>query len=143
MPRRQLSTALAGLGSAAPPYVSTKGGAFTLIDSTGNEKPIETRYLDCVMIDMQIPGEGGPKVERVFWGLDDKNQPRGYDEGSSLPPECFSDNGIGASAAATSPQSASCQACPMNRFDWVSKRDATKRTNRYDVPCNVKHRQYS
>ena len=137
MPRRQLSTALAGLGSAAPPYISTKGGAFTLIDSTGNEKPIETRYLDCVMIDMQIPGEGGPKVERVFWGLDAKNHPRGYDEGSSLPPECFSDNGIGASAAATSPQSASCQACPMNRFDWVSKRDATKRTKACHVTKKI------
>lgn len=137
MPRRQLSTALAGLGSAAPPYVSTMGGAFTLIDSGGNEKPIQTRHFDCVMIDMQIPGEGGPKVERVFWGLDEKGQPKGFDQGTHLPPECFSDNGIGASAAATNPQSANCQACPMNRFDWVSKRDATKRTKACSVTKKI------
>ncbi len=133
MARRQLSTALAGLSPPSLPHLSIKGGAFTLIDSAGNEKPIETRHFDCVMIDMQVPAEGGARTERVFWGLDDKGQPKGYDEGAATPPVCFSDNGIGASINAPEPQSSSCNACPMNRFDWVSKRDLTKRTK----ACNV------
>src|SRR6266702_2945046 len=101
--RRQLATAVtAGLGAASPPYVSIEGGAFTLVDAGGNKQPVETKHLDCVIFDTNT--EVG--IQRVFWG----NKP--YNPaGGSVPPVCFSDNGIGASRNAQEPQSASCQAC--------------------------------
>ena len=40
--RRAVAEAAAtGLGSASPPYVSIKGGSFTLIDANGEREPIE------------------------------------------------------------------------------------------------------
>ena len=47
----------AGLGSAAPPYVSIEGGSFTLIDSSGSEIPVDTKWLDCIIVavNMQVP----------------------------------------------------------------------------------------
>ena len=82
-----------GLGMPTPPSVSIKGGAFTLVDSNGAKEPIETNYLDVVIIDTL------PFVNRVYWGRD-------YTGGeNNLAPECWSDNGIGASRNATNPQS--------------------------------------
>lgn len=126
---RSLTGAMtAGLGSGTPPSVSIKGGVFTLVDSGGEKIPIEGK-LDCVIFDvnLEVP------IQRVFWGLDEHSQPRAFSEGAQAPPVCFSDNGIGASAQASEPQSASCQSCAMNRFDWVSKIDPSKKTK----ACNA------
>jgi hypothetical protein len=106
--RRAVATAVAtGLGSASPPSISIKGGAFTLVDANGEQSPVETKYLDCVIFDVNadVP------VQRVYWGKD-----RPFDPGSDAyqPPLCFSDNGIGASRNAQEPQSPSCQMCPQN-----------------------------
>lgn len=92
-----------GLGMATPPYVSIKGGNFTLVDANGEQEPVETKYLDCVIIDTSLPS-------RVYWG-DKKYNPNAD---TYEPPVCFSDNGIGASANSTQPQSQSCQTCPQN-----------------------------
>jgi hypothetical protein len=92
-----------GLGMATPPYVSIKGGNFTLVDANGEQEPVETKHLDCVIIDTSLPS-------RVYWG-DKKYNPNAD---TYEPPVCFSDNGIGASANSTLPQSQSCQTCPQN-----------------------------
>src|ERR1039458_9186142 len=65
-PRRSQAVAVevaAGLGSAQPPHISIQGGRFTLVDAAGNKKPVETMYLDCVIID----GQKGRS--RTFWGV--------------------------------------------------------------------------
>ena len=129
MSRRQLAEAVsAGLGSAAIPSVSIKGNMFTLVDSSGEQKPIETPYMDCVIIDTQIPSQGESSLQRVFWGLDETGQPKQFDD-SGNPPACFSDNGVGASINAQHPQSSSCAACQYKGFNWVSKMDPSKRTS--------------
>jgi hypothetical protein len=106
--RRTIATAVGtGLGSASPPFISIKGGAFTLVDANGEQSPVETKYLDCVIFDVNVD----VPVQRVYWGKD-----RPFDPGSDAyqPPLCFSDNGIGASRNAQEPQSPSCQMCPQN-----------------------------
>jgi hypothetical protein len=107
--RRQLATAVtAGLGVSSPPYVSIEGGQFTLIDENGEQEIVETKHLDCVIIDTNVE----VKIQRVFWGV---NKPYSRD---GSPPVCFSDNGIGASRNAQEPQSANCGACKWS--EWGS-----------------------
>jgi hypothetical protein len=106
--RRAVATGVAtGLGSASPPFISIKGGAFTLVDANGEQSPVESKYLDCVIFDVNAE----VTVQRVYWGKD-----RPFDPGSDAyqPPLCFSDNGIGASRNAQEPQSPSCQMCPQH-----------------------------
>ena len=94
----------AGIGSAAPPYVSIKGGAFTLVDTNGDQRPIKSKHLDCIIIDaLEWPS-------RVYWG------DRAFDPtaDSYQAPECFSDNHVGASRYAINPQSVRCDTCPQN-----------------------------
>jgi hypothetical protein len=109
--KRSLVAAVsAGLGMASPPYVSIKGGSFTLVDANGEQEPVETRHLDCVIFDVNLD----VPVQRVFWGAD-----RAYNPNSNVayePPECFSDNGIGASSQAAKPQSPLCQTCEQNTW---------------------------
>ena len=78
---------------ASPPYVSTQGGSFTLVDANGEQEPVETKHLDCVIFDvnMEVP------VQRVYW---DPNKPYNPNAQTYEPPDCWSDNGIGASASA-------------------------------------------
>ena len=106
--RRQIAASVVtGLGSASPPYVSIKGGSFTLVDANGEQEPVESKYLDCVIFDTsrEVP------IQRVFWG---KDRPFDPNADAYVPPDCFSDNGIGASRSAVAPQSASCQTCQWN-----------------------------
>jgi hypothetical protein len=120
--RRSIAEAVtSGLGMASPPYVSIKGGQFTLVDANGEQEPVETKWLDCVIFDtnLDVP------IQRVFWGPE---RPFNPNADAYLPPTCFSDNGVGASAQAADPQSTSCQMCKWNRFDFVSKVDPTKKT---------------
>lgn len=107
--KRELATAVtAGLGMASPPYVSIKGGSFTLVDANGEQEPVETKYLDCVIFDtnLDVP------IQRVFWG-DAKYNPNADNYQA---PACWSDNGVGASAQATQPQSTSCMTCHQNTW---------------------------
>ena len=105
------STLSANLGSAMPPHVSIGGGRFTLIDAGNNEIPVPTFdpaigvYLDAAIIDVN------PVMSRVYFA-------GAYDpqaEGSR--PDCFSDNGIGPSVSANSPQAPTCAICL--RAEWT------------------------
>src|ERR1700758_699396 len=124
--RRNIVQAVtSGLGTAAPPYVSIKGGNFTLVDANGEEEPVETKWLDCVIFDTNLD----VAIQRVFWGGKIYN-PNASDY---EPPVCWSDNGIGASAQATEPQSQSCQTCPQNA--WGSA--VSKVTGKPVKACHV------
>lgn len=114
-----------GLGMASPPYISIKGGSFTLVDANGEKEPVETKWLDCVIFDTNLD----VAVQRVYWG--DKL----YNPNSEIyePPVCWSDNGIGASAQATEPQSTSCQTCEWNK--WGSA--VSKMTGKGVKACHV------
>lgn len=101
-----LQDAMAGLSAGRGPHVSTESNRFTLVDAAGNKKPIQTLYLDVVVVDVN------PKPSRVYY---DPTKPY---NGEGTAPLCFSDNGIGASAQAQSPQHHSCQLCPKS--DWGS-----------------------
>jgi hypothetical protein len=108
--RRTIATAVvAGLGGSQPPYLSIAGTAFTLVDSSGEQEAIETKYIDVVIIDVneKVP------VQRVFFGKGAK-----YDANDPKPPLCFSDNGIGASSQAQEPQSDNCKTCRWSK--WTS-----------------------
>lgn len=111
-----------GLGSAQPPHVSILGGRFTLVDAAGNKKPVDTTYLDCVIID------GKKGRSRVFWGVGAV-----YEGESGGPPLCFSDNDVGPSSASPQPQSNTCVACPMARWDS----DVSKKTGKPVPACKT------
>jgi hypothetical protein len=101
----------ANLGSAMPPHVSIGGGRFTLIDAGNNEIPVPTFdpaigvYLDAAIIDVN------PVMSRIYFaGQFDPNM-------DGVRPDCFSDNGIGPSVSANSPQAPTCAICP--RAEWT------------------------
>jgi len=110
------------LGQGAPPYLSIQGGRFTLVDSAGNEQPVETAdkgepYVDVVIIDSL------ERISKIYYGN------RAFDPANPSPPVCFSDNGIAPSRNAGEPQSPTCASCQW--FPWgsaVSKVDPSKRT---------------
>jgi hypothetical protein len=116
-----LAAVSAGLGSASPPYVSIKGGSFTLIDANGEQEPIDSKFLDCVIFDVNET----VAIQRVYWGKD-----RPFDPNSDTyqAPVCFSDNGVGASVNAQQPQSSSCQTCPQNVWGSATSRVSGKAT---------------
>lgn len=125
--RRQIVQAVTqGLGMASPPYISIKGGSFTLVDANGEQEPVETKWLDCVIIDTNVPS-------RVFWG-DKKYDPNATTYES---PVCFSDNGIGASASAVQPQSTSCQTCAQNVWGSATSKITGKPTKACQVMKKV------
>lgn len=87
-------------GGNQPARISIEGNRFTLIASDGEEMALRT--LDLTMV---IVGEN-PNMSRMYY-------PNAYDPKAVeySPPDCFSDNGIGASTQASNPQSTSCTAC--------------------------------
>lgn len=91
-------------GQSQPAHVSTKGNRFTAIDDQGNETPLQTLYLDCVIVG------ANPIVSRVYYEGPYTDEKRA--------PDCFSDNGIAPSAEAQTPQNTTCQGCP--RAVWGS-----------------------
>jgi hypothetical protein len=107
-----IGTALsANLGSAMPPHVSIGGGRFTLVDASNNEIPVPTFdpqigvYLDCAIIDVNHV------MSRIYFG-------GAYDpQADGVRPDCFSDNGVGPSVSASSPQASTCAVCP--RAEWT------------------------
>ena len=113
---------IAGLGSPQPPHVSIQGGRFTLVDSAGNKKPVDTLYLDCIVID------GKKGRSRVFWGVGAV-----FEGEQSGPPKCFSDNDIGPSSLSQDPQSQTCATCVMARWDS----DVSKMTGKPVPACKT------
>ncbi len=98
-----------GMGSSLPPHISIRGNEFTLVDAAGEETSIETKYLDCAIIDM------AEVMSKLYYGKD-------YVQDSNDPPLCWSANGIGPSREAIQPQAPTCQQCPNNiRGSAVSK----------------------
>ena len=109
LPSRNLAqTAIANVGAGSPPSLSIQGGRFTLIDIAGNAVPIQTLYVDVVIIDVNT------HVSKIFYGVD-----KPWDPNNPAPPLCFSDNGIAPSMGAGAPQSPTCASCPQNV--WGSK----------------------
>jgi hypothetical protein len=103
-------TLAATLGSSMPAHVSIGGNRFTLVDAAGNETPVPTFdpkigvYLDAAIIDVNSA------LSRIYYdGPYDPNA-------EGMRPVCFSDNGVGPSIAASSPQAATCQPDPTNTF---------------------------
>lgn len=122
--RRDLaSSAMAGLNAGSPPHVSIAGNRFTLVDAAGNERQIQTLFLDVCIIDANAT------VSKIFYDPRTKYDPSGD---NNNPPLCFSDNGIGASAQAAQPQNTSCQLCPHNA--WGSA--VSQMTGKQTKACN-------
>lgn len=99
---------VAHLGVGSPPYISIMGNRFTLIDATGAEQPIDTLYLDCVIVD------AGDHMSKIFY-----DKPFDPNAGQYEPPVCFSDNGVAPSRNASKPQARTCAECP--NAVWGSK----------------------
>lgn len=110
-PRAMADIVIAKIGGSAPPRISIKANRFTLVDGAGNEKPINSLVLDCVIVDMN------PNICKSYYDYD-------YDSGAAHyePPTCFSDNGIAPSSQAQKPQHIVCMTCPHNQ--WGSKTSA-------------------
>jgi hypothetical protein len=107
----------ASLGTRAQPYLSIEGDRFTLVDATGDTRPVLTRdaktgdpYVDCVIIDT------GDHESKIYYG-------RAYDPKaeSFSPPACWSDNGIAPSTNCSEPQAISCTPDPtgQNGCKWA------------------------
>jgi len=97
------------LGSAMPPHVSIAGNKFTLVDAANNvlngawfDQQIGV-YIDACIIDVN-----NVKSRVYFAGAFDSNA-------EGMRPDCFSDNGIGPSISASSPQGATCQPDPERK----------------------------
>ncbi len=122
--KRDLSTAaIGGISQGQGPHISITGNRFTLIDAAGNQRPIQTLYLDVCIID------ANPVVSKIFYDPNKRYDPSG---GDNSPPICFSDNGQGASAQASQPQNTSCQLCPWNA--WGSA--VSQMTGKQTKACN-------
>jgi hypothetical protein len=121
MPERKAS--LAFLASGAVPYISIKGNRFLAIDATGNERPVGQMdsqsglYLDVVIVDFN------PTKSKVFYA-------HAYDPNASefVPPDCWSDNGVGPSSQASKPQATLCASCPQNAWGSDTSRITGKGT---------------
>lgn len=118
-----------GLTQTAPPRISIKAQKFTLVDGAGVQIPVQLHephyglYLDVVIIGVN------PSKSKIYYEYE-------YDPGKDEPPTCFSDNGIGASAQATTPQNPQggylCATCPQNV--WGS--DTSKMTGKPTKACS-------
>lgn len=99
---RLIDHAADNLGRTMPPRLSIDMNRFTLIDSGGNQKPINALNLDVCFVDLN------PKVSKMYFGK--KYNPND----SSDPPKCWSDNGTAPSSQAIEPQNPTCMSCPHN-----------------------------
>jgi hypothetical protein len=111
------------LGPAMPPHVSIGGGRFTLIDAANNELPgawFDQKigvYVDACIVDVNNV------MSRIYFSGAYDNDAEG------VRPDCWSDNGIGPSISASSPQAPSCQPDPTGQTGckwavWGSKINA-------------------
>ncbi len=102
---RLLDHAADNLGRTMPPRLSIDSNRFTLIDSGGNEKPIQSLQFDVVFVDLNM------KVSKMFWGKEYNPQEAGGDI-----PVCWSDNGVAPSSQAATPQHPNCLLCEHNKI---------------------------
>jgi len=100
---------VSGIASSVPAHLSIKDNRFTLVDASGNEKPVQTFHLDICVIG------SNNNVSRMFFDPSKKYDPKGAD---NAPPLCFSDNGVGPSRQSSTPQSPTCAVCP--HAEWGS-----------------------
>lgn len=121
--RDLVGAALGGINAGSPAHISIAGNRFTLVDDAGNQKPVQTLYLDVCVID------ANPSVSKIYFDPRIPFEPGGD---NSNPPICWSDNGVGASAQAAQPQNTSCQLCPQNA--WGSA--VSKATGKPVKACN-------
>lgn len=86
-------------GGAQPQRISIKDNRFTLVSRDGEEIPIQTLFLDVVIVG------GNPHMSRLYYATK-------FDPSRSeyVPPDCWSDNGVGPSTNAGSPQNLRCDA---------------------------------
>ena len=104
-----LSNVLAGgIGTAQPPRISLKDDRFTLIMPNGDRHPSVQPSLT---IDVVVVG-GNPSASRVYYDV-------AYDANDVTAPVCWSDNGVGPSVGAGTPQSQTCDQCKW--AVWGSK----------------------
>lgn len=100
--RSIIDDATTGLGSSRGAHLSIRGGRFRLVSATGVETPMETHFIDAIVVD------ANDKPARVYFeGAFDPSA-------DNIPPSCFSDNGTGPSSQAMSPQAPTCAVCPRN-----------------------------
>jgi hypothetical protein len=92
-----------------PASLSIEGSRFTLIDAAGGVIPIQTLYIDCIVVD------ANEHVSQTYYDPDAK-----YDPNTPSPPLCFSDNGVGPSIQAREPQSTTCAACPKQAWEKIN-----------------------
>ena len=97
-----------GLTAPQPPNISIKNGRFTVRGASGDTRRDipPALSLDVIIVD------ANEHVSRMFFEGN-------YDPNEAAAPDCFSDNGEGASAFAAKPQAANCASCPQ--AVWGSK----------------------
>ena len=119
---RAWATGLLGLADAASggiskgghPRLSIKNREFTALDLDSNEQRVGGfsnevgRFVDVIVVG------ANPSVSKLYYS-------KPFDPATTEPvaPDCYSDNGIGPSISAETPQCSSCAACPHNA--WGSK----------------------
>lgn len=99
--RSVIDDATTGLGSSRGAHLSIRGGRFRLVSATGVETPMETHFIDAIVVD------ANDKPARVYFE-------GAFDPTADIPPACFSDNGTGPSSQAMQPQAPTCAVCPRN-----------------------------
>lgn len=92
----------------AHPRVSIKQNRFRLIDAQGEEFLINALYMDVIIVG------ANDYVSKMYY-----DKPFDPQDPEPPAPTCFSDNGVGPSERANTPQNASCQGCPHGV--WGSK----------------------
>lgn len=97
-----LSKMTAGLGGNTPPRVSIRNDRFTLMDANGQASGAIAPSLT---LDVVVVG-GNDHPSRIYYAGD-------YDPENTAAPDCFSDNGVGPSEQAASPQHEHCASCPQ------------------------------
>lgn len=90
-------------GGQGHPRISIKGSRFRLNPVGGDELVINQMHLDVIIVG------ANPHMSKTYYA-------NAYDPNAAdvVAPTCFSDNGVGPSAAARSPQCGTCAACPHN-----------------------------
>ena len=97
-----------GLGVAQPPRISLNDDRFTLLMPNGDTHP---QVPPALAINVIVVG-GNPHASRIYYDAR-------YNKKDVAAPICWSDNGVGPSISAGTPQSATCDVCPQ--AVWGSK----------------------
>jgi len=99
-----------GGGGVPTPSLSIRAQKFTAIDAVGDQRVVGKLdangiYVDVIVVDLN------PSVSKVYYA--DKFDPAATEFKA---PTCWSDNGIGPSENAQSPQASTCASCPLNAW---------------------------